>query len=923
MRKIMKKHINRYLALFMSVLMFSMPFFAGCANEEATPSGIETVTGADVTSGGASSEPEKTDTGTPDTGTTDTGTHDTDTPDTYNPDTGTPDTGTPDTGTTDTGTHDTDTPDTDTPDTDTPDTGTPDTGTPDIGGPDEQEEKEMKDIIDAWALSDGGTGMKAASYTGNNNGSIKWGVWLNSDTFGKALDFSTEGSYMTADISELDFSKNFALSVWAKAPQRENLNRVILSHGKSAGERTVSYTDHKTLDSLSSNKWFGGNITLSDALPELKNRSDFDSVSSASQTISAPGDMVFCRLGSWNLSEYADNSALHISIYVSNANAITGGQLELTSSKSADIEETSWNINDFSLKDGWNDVYIGLDCATDYAGGADFSKINYLRIYFHCSDKVTVMFTDLALCSEVKSVSASDTAMLYLDAENNFSPKLAIPGIEGLEGSKTGLADGKWHHLLVTRKDNTVEYYIDGKLDTVCTISASPTYKGEVLCVGNIPDGTLTFDGSLAQLRIYSEYKTPSEVDSTVIAENEYDASTRLKIKHGLVFDRRQYWTPRPGAHEGQTVTKNDIINAMNMGFDHVKLLLTPNHLIDESGSLITENMEYITEVVNYVIELDYVCYICLHPENDFKAVYLGNLDNFELLCKWYGELAEYIGEHWDADHVGIQLMTEPFNNSGKVSWSWMSDRMWGAVRNVLPDHTILTSSDAAGNIERLKLMSPATDTNLIYTFTTYEPYTIGWYWYGTYRTENNFWRYVKDIPYPVEEGVDYTDEIEKAIENVPDSLKSAARNAITLYVRGIQDGDAAHFINNYDSLYNAKWHMLRAESLNDWRQKYGGDIHIMCVEFGCMDALTGVSFFGGAKGSGIPDKDRIQYITDICAAFEAYDIGWSYWSYNEAHTVFTPETHVYGVSPTPEKAFDMFDYDMLEALGVTPKEKP
>jgi hypothetical protein len=357
------------------------------------------------------------------------------------------------------------------------------------------------------------------------------------------------------------------------------------------------------------------------------------------------------------------------------------------------------------------------------------------------------------------------------------------------------------------------------------------------------------------------------------------------------------------------------------MGFDHVKLLLTPNHLITEDGALKADNMFYIEQLVQYVVDNNYKCIVCIHPERDFKPYFLGGLVPFEALVTWYGELAKYILAHWSPDVVALQLMTEPGSNTSSGEWSWMSDRMWGAVRNVLPDHTIITSSDQYGNWERLKLMSPATDSNLIYSVTTYEPYTIGWYYYATDPNNKTYWGYIKNIPYPVVEGVNYTQAIENAIELVPANQKAEARAALTAYVEGRYDGAWSNFQNNYDSLYNAQWHLLRAKSLDDWSKKYGGNIHLMCVEFGCMDRLTPVNLWHTAvEGSGIPDADRIQFVHDMRSAFDQYNIGWDYWSYNEAHSVFLPEKHVYGTSPMPADAVKMFDWDMLETgLGVTP----
>ena len=58
--------------------------------------------------------------------------------------------------------------------------------------------------------------------------------------------------------------------------------------------------------------------------------------------------------------------------------------------------------------------------------------------------------------------------------------------------------------------------------------------------------------------------------------------------------------------------------------------------------------------------------------------------------------------------------------------------------------------------------------------------------------------------------------------------------------------------------------------------------------------------------------------------SFEAYDIDWTYWSYNEAHTIYMPDAHSYGASPQPEVAKNMFDYTLLkDVMGLTPLVEP
>ena len=85
---------------------------------------------------------------------------------------------------------------------------------------------------ESWLLNDGGTGKTVASeLEGGTPGENKWGVWLNNNTFGRVLDFSTQGSNVYVQNSRLKVNGNFSVSAWIMAPVREEADRVILMQG--------------------------------------------------------------------------------------------------------------------------------------------------------------------------------------------------------------------------------------------------------------------------------------------------------------------------------------------------------------------------------------------------------------------------------------------------------------------------------------------------------------------------------------------------------------------------------------------------------------------------------------------------------------------------------------------------------------------
>ena len=91
----------------------------------------------------------------------------------------------------------------------------------------------VKDYMEKWDLNTGGTEAAIpSSVEGGTGAEQNWCVWLPNDTFGKVLDFSTEGSYVRAKNTRIDLTKDFTLSAFIMAPPREDNDRMILSIGR-------------------------------------------------------------------------------------------------------------------------------------------------------------------------------------------------------------------------------------------------------------------------------------------------------------------------------------------------------------------------------------------------------------------------------------------------------------------------------------------------------------------------------------------------------------------------------------------------------------------------------------------------------------------------------------------------------------------
>ncbi len=774
----------------------------------------------------------------------------------------------------------------------------------------------LTDAVGAWELTEG-EGDNIPSAIGGTSLVSKWAVWLNSDTFGRTADFSTEGSYLLAKDSGITLKDSFAISAWIKAPVREATDRVIVSSDSAVETEYVN--ESMVADADATRGWWSNHdITVGEG----------EAVQGKGYLQTTSNDVaIFCAsLRNVDVSEYMEGGAIRLYLYVEDDSKLdigSGGEIELSSDGGQTA--TAWRLP--ALVEGWNEIIISAEAQS--RSEADMSKINYMRVFYYVSAETTLGIDGVSFLGTSKS-GGDNSWKMYIDGESG-ALAFEADGLEGEVPSNANIVDGKWHHVMTSLEGGTLTYWVDGKSVSSVEVTGSISVQTDDIYIGNTASGEEWFDGSLAQVRIYDAAKTPAEVTATTIEASDNEAKdVRLKMNKGTLLERLGFRTVgRIGYEvyqedfEYQTVDVTNIDAAKKFGFDYVKLTVTPNHLIGDDGALIVENMTYVTQDVNLILERGLPVLFCLHPEPDYKPTYLGNLNNFEIMIRWYGEFAAYIGQQWSPDEVSIQLMTEPHDNNSSVSWTWMSDRMWAAVRNELPDHTIITSSDAAGNIERLKLMSPATDDNLIYSFTTYEPYMVG---FGTARSGMSgtvsFFNYLKGVPYPVPEGLT-EEEISAMVEDitslVPSEYKNGAVNTVRAYLRGQFDADP-HYKNHYDTGYTAEWNMNRMNSLTDWSNKYGGNIHMMCVEFGCMDDVTAKKMFGAAEDSGAAEGARINLIHDLREAFEANGIGWSYWLFNGVFTVFDPETRIMDGVTNDAYIAEHYDPELIEyALGLTP----
>lgn len=783
----------------------------------------------------------------------------------------------------------------------------------------EQEKQEEvatnANLLESWDLSDGGRTGNVSSSIGKTAGTTRWGTWLRTETFGFTLDFSTEGSYFKAEnVSLEEMSDSFTISSWLKAPPREDNTRVIVSKGVYDSSAPLEYSDFKVLHTCN----------IKDGWKRLNNKvTDYEDEScSDGHCLELTGDqnapLIFAlQFEDQDFSSYdTDDAYIRFRFYVDDASKLITGELELGSQNTSDSYETAWLLDASLFKDGWNEILLPLSGAHKSGdGGCDLSGVNFTRLYMYVTGPATIRLDEIAFCRVVQSDKTIDFA-LYLESESGNLGFMA-PGLSGLENTDVSLIDGKWHHVAVTLNNGSFTYHVDGEAVKTLAVTGSLTNDYSDIYAGAYPDATGGFDGSMAQLKLYSGVASAKNMASAVTvaeSDNTFDA-TAVELLKGIWIEPSNL---------------QDLKNVKDMGFGHVRHGFDPDRrgeiYINEDGSLNLEAMQTVEKWINNCVRAGLPVIMGPHPVYEWKEKWITDLEKFELLCDWYGDFAAYIAERWTPQQVALTIMSEPAGGNPSVSWTWVSDRVYTAMRNAAPDHTILMGGDASGNIEKMKAMSPVTDDNVKYSFSTYEPYTIG---FGTATTgmggQVTFWNYLGDVPYPVPEGLT-DEEIEEIVEDVtslePADFKTQAQDVVRKYLKGISDaGD--HYVNNYGGVYNKAWHIRRAESVKAWQDKYGG-VNVHVSEVGTIDAVQSIQYFQAVEGSGASMETHYNHLRDLVTTFIDYGFGYDYCGYNNPElTVFDTRLRTgpyrYGNGLSSDLALSWYDYDKLDILQVTP----
>ncbi len=330
-------------------------------------------------------------------------------------------------------------------------------------------------------------------------------------------------------------------------------------------------------------------------------------------------------------------------------------------------------------------------------------------------------------------------------------------------------------------------------------------------------------------------------------------AARLAHIRHGINASEwfAQVWDPKgyTKEHFESWNTAADFALIKSMGFDHVRLSINPQPLMDaerrQNGS--TEYFGYLDAAVKMILDAGLAVELDMHPDSDFKQRLAKEDDFVERFAGFWRVFAQHYSS-WDADRVFFEILNEP-EMRDPYRWYGVEAKLAVAIRQGAPDHTIIAAGARWDDDDDMVFLEPLRDPNVIYVFHFYEPHIFthqgaGW---GAY-----FWRWVKGLQYPSS-----PENAAQVAAAVPEAV-----NRLSVIRYGQDHWDAARIeaeINQAD----------------DWARSH--NVPLICNEFGVYRNYA-------------DPKSRAAWITDVREALERHNIGWAMWDYSGSFGVVTKQ---------------------------------
>ena len=340
---------------------------------------------------------------------------------------------------------------------------------------------------------------------------------------------------------------------------------------------------------------------------------------------------------------------------------------------------------------------------------------------------------------------------------------------------------------------------------------------------------------------------------SLVAQSPSVPASRLAHIRHGInlsewfaqVYDPKGYTKE----HFETWTTASDIALIKSAGFDHVRLSVNPQPMMDamrhrDGGS---EYFGYLDAAMKMILDAGLAVELDMHPDSDFKERLAKEDDFVARFADYWSTVAKhYSTSPWDTDRIFFEILNEPEMRDA-YRWYGVEAKLAAAIRRGAPSNTIIAAGAKWDDDDDLVFLEPLPDPNVVYVFHFYEPHIFthqGATW-GAY-----YWHWLKGLRYP-----------------------SSPENAAQVATLVPEPRDRMQVIRYGQDHWDASRIEAEINQAADWAKQH--NVPLICNEFGVFRYFSN-------------PQDRAAWIKDVRTSLERHNIGWAMWDYSGSFGVVT-----------------------------------
>ncbi len=289
-------------------------------------------------------------------------------------------------------------------------------------------------------------------------------------------------------------------------------------------------------------------------------------------------------------------------------------------------------------------------------------------------------------------------------------------------------------------------------------------------------------------------------------------------------------------------IRKEDLSSIRDLGFDHVRVPIDYELLLDGSFQFKEDGLRRIEDCIGWCEEFGLNMIIDLHKtpgfsfdEGEKESGFFENESYQKIFYEIWETLAKRFGKE---EHVAFELLNEVSEKRFADTWNHIVRNAIEKIRVYAPDSKILVGGYHNNAIEALKDLDAPYDENIVYNFHCYAPLVFthqGAYW----------------------------------IKNMDQSFRMSFDSSYDRYreytKKMIAEDFDDHFPSNDEIIDERYFDSLFEEALRVAEER---NVALYCGEFGVIDRAD--------------PEETLKWFTCIGKTFKKYGIGRCLWSYKE-----------------------------------------